>query len=167
MDLAADGVKCYGSGMSGNRLTLDNFLPYRLSYTAGVLSERIARAYRAMFDLSIPEWRVMAHVAERPGISQQDIGDRTRMDKVMVSRAAKALAAKGLLDRVASGQDRRALHLRLSPAGAALFDRIAPEALRLEAQVMASLSPAEVRQLRDILGRIDAATLMPPAEAKL
>lgn len=146
-------------GMSDNGLTLDNFLPYRLSYTASVLSERIARAYRTMFDLSIPEWRVMAHVAERPGISQQDIGDRTRMDKVMVSRAAKALAGKGLLDRAASGQDRRALRLRLSPAGRSLFDRIAPEALRLEAQVIASLSPAEIRQLRDMLGRIDAATL--------
>jgi len=145
--------------MGDDGLTLDQFLPYRLSYTAGLLSELIARAYRTYFDLSIPEWRVLAHVAERPGISQQEIGDRTRMDKVMVSRAAKSLHAKGYLERAANGQDRRALTLRLSPSGKALFDRIAPKALDLEAGVLAALSRDEVQQLHAMLRRIDAAAL--------
>ncbi|BBD99501.1 MarR family transcriptional regulator [Sphingobium amiense] len=143
--------------MRRDGLILDRFLPYRLSYTAGLLSELIAKAYRAHFDLSIAEWRVLAHVAERPGISQQDIGDRTRMDKVMVSRAAKSLHAKGLLERAASGTDRRALILRLSPSGKALFDRIAPKALELEAGIAAALSASEIRELHDMLARIDAA----------
>lgn len=145
--------------MTGKRLTLDEFLPYRLSYTAGLLSELIAKAYRTHFDLSIPEWRVLAHVAERAGISQQAIGDRTRMDKVMVSRAAKSLHAKGYLERAANGQDRRAFTLRLSASGKALFDRIAPKALELEAGVVATLSREEVGQLHNLLRRMDVAAL--------
>ncbi|TAK10784.1 MAG: MarR family transcriptional regulator, partial [Rhizorhabdus sp.] len=59
--------------MEPNRLTLDQFIPYRLSVTSNVVSDVIARAYEALFGLSIPEWRVMAVVAERDGVTQQGI----------------------------------------------------------------------------------------------
>ena len=44
-------------------LRLDAFLPYRLSFTSNLVSDTIARTYAALFDLSIPEWRVVAVVA--------------------------------------------------------------------------------------------------------
>lgn len=140
-------------------LTLDTFLPYRLSYTAALLSELVANAYRSMFDLTIPEWRVLAHVAERPGISQQDIGNRSRMDKVTVSRAAMALHRRGLLQREASREDRRVLSLSLTQAGRSLFDQIAPQAIDLERRIMGHLSPEQGDYLLDALARIDAAAL--------
>ncbi|MFB0873215.1 MULTISPECIES: MarR family winged helix-turn-helix transcriptional regulator [unclassified Sphingobium] len=145
--------------MTDKVLKLEAFLPYRLSYTAALLSELVTNAYRSTFGLTIPEWRVLAHVAERPGISQQEVGHRSRMDKVTVSRAATALHGKGLLQRDASADDRRVLNLRLSPAGRSLFDRIAPVALDLERRIAGSLSPDEIDRLRDLLGRIDAAAL--------
>jgi DNA-binding MarR family transcriptional regulator len=81
------------------KLVLDRFLPYRLSITSNLVSDRIARIYEALFALSIPEWRLVAVIAEAETITQAEIGERTRMDKVTVSRAAIALVERGLQSR--------------------------------------------------------------------
>ena len=110
----------------GERLHLDRFLPYLLSVTSNRVSERIAQTYDALFGLSIPEWRLIAVIAEAEAITQAEIGERTRMDKVTVSRAAIALTGRGLLDRSPNAADRRSHHLSLSPAGRALYEQQAP-----------------------------------------
>lgn len=140
-----------------DRLRLDRFLPYLLSVTSNRVSERIARTYDALFGLTIPEWRLIAVIAEAPGITQADIGERTRMDKVTVSRAAIALASRGLLERAPNAADRRSRHLSLSGTGRALYEQVAPKALELEARLFARFDAGELRQLTDMLRRIDAA----------
>jgi len=47
-------------------LLLENFLPYRLSVLTNLVSSAIAGAYRERFGLSIPEWRVVAVLANSP-----------------------------------------------------------------------------------------------------
>ncbi len=49
-----------------DRLRLDAFVPFRLSYTSNLVSDRIAKTYEALFGLSIPEWRLVAVIAEGP-----------------------------------------------------------------------------------------------------
>jgi DNA-binding MarR family transcriptional regulator len=139
------------------KITLERFLPYRLSYSAGLLSEAIARAYRDRFGLSIPEWRVIAHVAEGSVVTQQEIGRRTRMDKVTVSRAARALHARGLLARESNPRDRRSQFLVLTKAGGRLYRSIAPKALALERAVFSQFNRREIALLLKMLAGIDAA----------
>ncbi len=134
-------------------------MPYRLSYTANLVSQAVAEQYSALFALSIPEWRVVAHVAERSGISQQEIGMRTRMDKVTVSRATIALAARGLISRSKNPLDRRSRCLMLTPAGRRLYAAIAPKALELERTVFGQFSAREIATLMSLLKRIDAAAI--------
>jgi DNA-binding MarR family transcriptional regulator len=138
-------------------LSLERFLPYRLSYSAALLSEAIGREYRDRFRLSVAEWRVVAHVAEHAGITQQEIGRRTRMDKVTVSRAALALCARGLIARQSSPHDRRSRLLVLTAPGRRLYRSIAPRALELERKVFSQCSDREIEVLRKVLARIDAA----------
>jgi DNA-binding MarR family transcriptional regulator len=140
-----------------DRLHLDRFLPYLLSVTSNRVSERIARTYAALFGLSIPEWRLVAVIAEAEPITQAEIGERTRMDKVTVSRAAIALSERGLLERSPNAADRRSHHLALSAAGRSLYEQVAPKALELERRIFARFSRAELEQLTQMLRRIDAA----------
>lgn len=56
--------------MAERPLVLDEFIPYRLSVTSNLVSDTIARTYRSLFGLSIPEWRLIAVVAEAGGLSQ-------------------------------------------------------------------------------------------------
>ena len=145
--------------MAARSLVLDEFIPYRLSVTSNLVSDTIARTYRSLFGLSIAEWRVVAVVAETGGTSQGGVAQRTRMDKVTVSRAAIALVDRGLLGRSANPGDKRSHLLTLTPAGRALYAAIAPKALDLERRIFAGFSAEEVEGFTAMLRRIDAVTL--------
>jgi len=145
--------------MADALLRLDDFLPFRLSITSNLVSETIASAYQALFGLSIPEWRVVAVIAEDEGITQQAVGARTRMDKVTVSRAAIALTGRGLIERRLNPDDRRSQRLHLTTSGHQLYAQIAPKALDLERRILARFSAAEIATFTSLLARMDEATL--------
>ncbi len=145
--------------MPPRSLSLDDFVPYRLSFTSNLVSDTIARTYEALFGLTIPEWRLIAVIAETGGITQAQIGGRTKMDKVTVSRAAIALVTRGLLDRVANPGDGRSHVLKLSDAGRDLYALVAPKALELERRIFDRLGAAEVAHFVATLRRIDAIVL--------
>lgn len=145
------------------QLKLDQFLPYRLSITSNRVSGAVATAYQALFGLKIPEWRLIAVIAEGQAMTQQALGVATQMDKVTVSRAAIALVDRGLVKRAPNPDDQRSHLLSLSKAGQALYASVAPKALALEAEIFAGLSPDEIAQFAAMLARIEAAaaTLSP------
>ncbi|MDG5487110.1 MarR family transcriptional regulator [Sphingomonas sp. BGYR3] len=139
------------------RLSLDQFLPYRLSIASNRVSGAIATAYQALFGLKIPEWRLVAVLAEEGAASQQALGVRTRMDKMTVSRAALTLVERGLVTRTANPADQRSQLLSLSASGRQLYDEIAPKALAMEAELMAGFSDAERERLTGYLVRLEQA----------
>ena len=76
-------------------LVLEDFLPYRLSILSNRVSRAIAARYAKAFDLTIPEWRIIAVLGRRPGLTAKEVAEATEMDKVAVSRAvAKLVAAR-------------------------------------------------------------------------
>jgi DNA-binding MarR family transcriptional regulator len=138
-------------------LRLDAFLPYQLSVTSNAVSQAIARTYESLFGLKVPEWRLIAVIAEEEGLTQQALVARTEMDKMTVSRAAQALVTRGLVTRVPHGHDKRSHALALSPAGRALYGEIAPKALEIEARLLAELSADEVARLKELLDTVKRA----------
>ncbi|MEO8374327.1 MAG: MarR family winged helix-turn-helix transcriptional regulator [Sphingomonas bacterium] len=137
-------------------LKLDQFLPYRLSIASNRVSSAIATAYQALFGLRIPEWRLIAVIAESDGLTQQALGAATRMDKVTVSRAAIALVDRGLVERRPNPDDQRSHLLSLTSAGQTLYESVAPKALELEAKVFAGFSATEIATFRAMLERLEA-----------
>lgn len=140
-------------------LVLDDFIPYRLSVASNLVSDRVARIYQALFGLSIPEWRLIAVVAEAGPITQASIGLATRMDKVTVSRAAIALVGRSLMARAAHDGDRRSHLLELTGAGRDLYAQVAPKALELERRIFSRFDADEVAAFTAMLRRIEAVTL--------
>jgi DNA-binding MarR family transcriptional regulator len=146
--------------VANSSLTLDDFLPYRLSFTSNLVSDTIAVTYDALFGLRIPEWRLIAVTAENPGgITQHEIGLKTRMDKVTVSRAAISLIERGLMTRQPNVADRRSHHLKLTPAGRELYETVVPKILELERRVFAEFSAEDLARLGKMLRRIEAVAL--------
>jgi DNA-binding MarR family transcriptional regulator len=138
-------------------LLLENFLPYRLSVLTNLVSSAIAGAYRERFGLSIPEWRVLAVLANCPDLSAAEVAQRTAMDKVAVSRAVRALLKAARLERRMAHTDRRRSVLRLTAAGRQVHAAVAPFALAYERALVKPLSRAERaaldRSLDILLGR--------------
>ncbi len=143
-------------GGKAEGLALDNYLPFRLSVASNGVSRLIARAYEDRFGLSIPQWRLMAVLAEGP-LSPQAIVARTAMDKVTVSRAAQGMLTRRLVTRTASPSDGRSHTLALTETGRRLHAEIAPLALAYEAALLAGLAPGEVAQLKRLLQRLEGA----------
>ena len=151
--------------MADVSLRLDAFIPYLLSVTSNVVSDAIASTYQALFGLTIPEWRLIAVIGEDDGITQQQVGRRTRMDKVTVSRATIALVDRGLVERKPHASDRRSQSLHLTKAGHDLYDQVAPKALELEQRIFASFDPQEIAAFSNMLARIQDVTLAISGEA--
>ncbi|MFZ5670854.1 MAG: MarR family winged helix-turn-helix transcriptional regulator [Pseudomonadota bacterium] len=145
-------------------LALDRYLPYRLSVASNGVSGLIARAYQDRFGLTIPQWRLLAVLAEG-ALSQQALVSRTVMDKVTVSRAAQALVARRLVSRTASESDGRSHTLALTDTGRRLHAEIAPLALSYEAALLAGFSPDDVVTLKRLLVRLEAAAARLSGEA--
>jgi len=143
--------------MAAKKLNLDNFLPYRLSIASNALSSRIAAEYENRFGLKIPEWRLMAVLGEGQPKTQRELVEATRMDKVTVNRAAKALADRQLIARQAHQVDGRSHHLDLTETGRSLYDAIVPAALGSEAQLESNISASERSTLLAILAKLTAA----------
>ncbi|MEL6949626.1 MAG: MarR family transcriptional regulator [Pseudomonadota bacterium] len=139
-------------------LALENFLPYRLSILSNTVSGTIASAYHERFDLTIPEWRVMAVIARTPGMSAAQVSEKTLMDKVAVSRAVARLLKSGRITREFADQDRRRSILHLSDEGRAVYDQVAPLAIRMEADLLEGFSEEEIETLNTLLERMLART---------
>ena len=139
---------------SKTHLDLDGFVPYRLSVLTNRVSGAIARHYAERFDLSVPEWRVIAVLGQAPGLSAREVAQRTAMDKVQVSRAVQSLLGARRLTRTAHANDGRIAHLSLSAKGQAIYNEVVPLALSLERQFLSVLSQSEQKSLDTLLDKL-------------
>jgi len=144
-------------GKGNPTLNLKAFLPYRLSIVTNKISSSLAKLYSEKFNLSIPEWRVMAVLGQQPGLSADEVCIETEMEKVPVSRAVAKLIDKKRLDREFAEDDKRRSILSLSKSGYAVYAQIVPIARQYESELRAILTEQEHRQLDKIFLKLDAA----------
>ena len=136
-------------------LDLTNFLPFRLNQIAAEISGRLSTIYAERFGLDVPQWRVMATLVDRDGLSAQEIVESTRTHKSTISRAVQALIQRGLVTAGADDQDGRARKLALTKAGRQLMDEIVPLAQSFERDLLRQVGGLESRQFLDGLGALE------------
>lgn len=139
---------------AGHELKFDNYLPYLLSIASNAVSTVVSRAYHTRFGLTIPQWRLVAVLAETEGLTQQALCDRTFMDKVTVSRAAHGLVTRELISRSPHSQDGRSHLLMLTAEGRRLFNEVAPTALAMERALFETFSGQEKEMFAALLSRV-------------
>ncbi len=135
-------------------LELENFLPYRLSVLAQLVSESLHDLYAGPFGLTVTQWRVMAALGRFAPLTASDVGQRIVMDKVAVSRAVAGLMKRGLIERATDRSDRRRASLKLSAAGRAMHARIVPIALAYEERLYEALTEDERRHFDTLSDRL-------------
>lgn len=137
-----------------DELVLEGFLPYRLSILSNRISRAIAARYAETFNLTIPEWRIIAVLGRAEALSAKDIAEATEMDKVAVSRAVARLVAAKRVTARADRADARRQNLSLTREGENVYARIAPIALASERKLLAALDARERAQLDALLDRL-------------
>ena len=149
------------------QLRLDLFLPYRLSALAARTSRLLSSVYEERFGITIPEWRVIAHVAAHDALSLREVSRLTHLDKATASRAVASLEAAGLLAKRTNPADRRLVELSLTRKGKRLFGKIEPLALGFETDLLQGLSAKEVTALRGLILQLDRRLEEMAAEDKI
>jgi DNA-binding MarR family transcriptional regulator len=139
---------------SAEVLVLEDFLPYRLSILSNRVSRAIAARYAKAFDLTIPEWRIIAVLGRRPGLTAKEVAEATEMDKVAVSRAVARLIDARRVRASADKEDARRQRLSLTAAGEDVHARIAPMALASEQKLLTALDARQRAQLDELLDRL-------------
>jgi DNA-binding MarR family transcriptional regulator len=136
-------------------LRLQDYLPYRLSVAANAVSRLVARCYERQFGLRNPQWRLLAVLADEGPLTPQALCRRTIMDKVTVMRAAQGLLHRRLVRRLPNAADGRSHRLVLTQAGKRLYQRIVPQALAYQAQLLAGLGRQEIVRFDQMLRRLE------------
>ena len=139
---------------NSTKIKLADFLPYRLSVLSNHISRAIESSYKSRFELSMPEWRVMAIVADEQGLSAGEVAAKAEMDKVAVSRAVTKLIQAKRLKRQFSKSDKRKSALFLSKEGLKVYEQIVPIAKSYEAAFLGKLSADDQAKLGQLLRRM-------------
>ena len=137
-----------------DELILEDFLPYRMAVLSHTVSTTIAKVYEKKFNVSIPEWRVIAILGRFPGLSAVEVADRTMLDKVAVSRAVTKLIKNGRVDRQFADSDRRRSILNLSEEGQEVHNVIAPLALAFEQDLLQGISNDDFETFNLVVERL-------------
>lgn len=143
------------------KLTLRNFTPHRLNVLARIVSDGFVNSYAqeaATFGIGPPEWRIISFLGEqldlpqsKKGMTARDIGARTFMQKVQVSRAILKLENKRLIMRRINLEDRREVFLKLTAAGVRIYQAIVPIALTYQGELTRGLTSGDLARLDGIM----------------
>jgi len=137
------------------KIDLATFLPYQLTNVATLVSNDFAKVYQTKYGLNIPQWRILANLAQYGQSNAKDLCTQANMDKSTVSRAVKVLIDRGLVRSELNKQDKRAALLVLSKEGQSLYEQIAPDALNWEKQLLSTLTNEEYEVLVSIFEKLN------------
>ena len=128
---------------TSKKFDLNDYIPCQLAAVTQSITRSLATLFEERFCISLPEWKVLAIIREKPGLSAVAVARLAQMDTVAVSRAVTKLLDRGLVSRELDSEDRRRSVLDLSEAGLELHDQIAPLASELESGLLEDLTDDE------------------------
>lgn len=135
-------------------LTLERYLPYRLSILSNRVSSLVAQTYKDKFALSVTEWRIMAVLGEYSGISADEISAKTQIEKSILSRAIAKLLKRKFIERTTAEDDKRRSEISLSDSGLSVYKEVVPLSYRHEEELLACLNEEEQTVFSDLIDRL-------------
>lgn len=151
----------------GQPEVLDDLLLYRLSRLTATAGTMVIRLCEGRYGITRREWRVLAQLAEEGAMLSSGLAERIQLDRARTSRAVTSLVAKRLVLRATGPADRRQARLELTEAGRALYEALMPQVQRINRDILAVLTPAEVSALEQSLVRLQARSAQLAATAEL
>ena len=106
-------------------IKLGEFWPYKAVFLADQISRFTLSVAREAENLNLSQWRVLAAIAEKPGITAARVTRVTPMDKTIVSRAVQSLIRLKLIRKLPDENDKRRICLNTTQKGHEVYIDIA------------------------------------------
>jgi DNA-binding MarR family transcriptional regulator len=104
-----------------------------------------------------PHFGVMRLIATEPGLTQQELAERSLIDPSSMVAVVDELEELGYAERQAHPGDRRKHSLHLTAAGTRMLERAQAVAMETAKEVLAPLDSGEVQELRRLLRKLAGA----------
>ena len=131
-------------------------LPDLLGYRLRLAQQAVFRDYAASVQgLSPGRVGLLITIDANPGVTQSRLAEAVDRDRSTMVAVLDQLEARGLIER-RRGADRRTNGLWMTRGGRQLLARALRGISRHEQRVASRLSPAERRQLLELLGKISS-----------
>lgn len=131
-------------------------LTTHLGFWLRTVSNHVSYAFAAKLatkDVTVAEWVVMRTLYGKDPMSPSQVAKEIRMTRGAITKLADRLAAKSLIVRKASREDRRAQTLALTPQGSRLVPELAALADSNDAEFFDHLAAPEREFLERLLKR--------------
>ncbi len=132
-------------------LAMDGLVTVRVVQLAEIISRGASQVFEQRFGVKNTELRILVQLNGRPGLTVNELGRRTRIDKGWISRSLRGLERRGLVQRTAHPTDSRASLVSLTENGNELVRDFAPVAQARNQRLLAGLDETEVYGLLDAL----------------
>lgn len=132
------------SNAADQNFNIEGSPAFKLVKLANLVTQEFEREIAARLHVSLVEWRVIAAVHKRDGVTAAEVADIIGHNVMVVSRAVNRLVSDARLSRIKDHSDSRCLILALTANGRDLFDQISPMALRVEESLFGSTFPQEI-----------------------
>ena len=117
--------------------------------------QRCETAHLAKYNLTLPQFDVLAQLNREEGITQQELAERLLVTKGNVCGLMDRLVEQGLVERNTDPEDRRAYMLHLTPKGKELIETITPAHGQVIGEQLGVLDPEKQKQLLNLLAELD------------
>lgn len=135
---------------------LQRHLGYWLRTVSNAVSHSFARKVERE-GVTVAEWVFLRVLYDADWVAPSSVAQHMGMTRGAISKLADRLLQKGLVQRQANPDDRRAHTLALTPAGRRLVPRLAALADANDASLFGVLTPDERRRLETLLRKIAVA----------
>lgn len=102
------------------------------------------------YDISFEQFHILRHIHQGLA-SVSELADNRGISRAAISQSVDALVEKGLIARRTDEQDRRYIHLELTPSGNRLLNAIFEKNREWMKKKLQQLSPDELSQINQAL----------------
>jgi DNA-binding MarR family transcriptional regulator len=131
---------------------------YKFSTSFPYLLNRVGVRIAALFDeriadygVTMPMYRVLAALRERPDQRLSDLSDMTTIETSTLSRLIGTMKRKGLVSRRRPEDNGRTVAINLTARGRGLVDELIPIVVHFEEVAVRNRTPAEVQSINRAL----------------
>ena len=125
----------------------------------GVASTAVARRLQKNFrnaglEITIEQWSILYHLWKEDGLSQQELCTRTYRDKASITRLIDNIEKLGLVERIASKDDRRVNLVYLTDTAKPLQEATYNIANQTMNEALQGISKEEIEIVKSVFQRV-------------
>lgn len=148
--------RSYDPLVSSKALDWENILSHRMTRALWAIYKCGDRGDIGNLKISLREWRVLAALGIHGRMTINGISAFSGVSHTVVSRAVKALIAKGCVETRKSSRDKRQTLVQLTIEGLRIHDIIAVRRSKFLQEIQLGLSAAEQNTFLELISKLEA-----------